>query len=135
MECDHIFKTDTVDILPAPYCDESSDKEMDAPSKGSNGKMPDLPVPATPPKSPSNMGHVTSVQVPKLPSQLITMSELQSTSSVQGVGVQDGLKFQFLPLDNDQHMWLWNHAWVKCGYIWEYYGIFVYYFSLPNHLW
>ena len=34
------------------------------------------------------------------------MSELSTTYGVQVVGVQDGLKFQFLPLDDDQCMQL-----------------------------
>ena len=68
--------------------------------------LPDLPVPATPPKSLSQMSDVTSVQVSKSPGQPSTMSKLSTTSGVQVVGVQVGLKFQFLPLDDDQHMQL-----------------------------
>ena len=60
----------------------------------------------TPPKSLSQMSDVTSVQVPKSPSQLSTMIKVSTTLSVQVVGVQEGPKFQFLPLDDDQHMWL-----------------------------
>ena len=80
MECDHIFKIDAIDMLPAPNCNESSGKEMEAQSKSPNGKMPDLPMPpsdpeetmlpdvplqATPPKSPSQMSELTCVQVPQ----------------------------------------------------------------------
>ena len=109
MEHDHVFKLDATDMLPAPYCDESSNEEMEAESKGPNEKMlpdlpmpptdpeenmlPDLPVPATPPKSPSQTSYVTSVQVPKSPSQLSTMSGLSTMLSVQVVGVQEGPKF------------------------------------------
>ena len=50
MEHDYVFKIDAVDMPPAPYCNESSDEEMEAESKGPEEKMlPDLPVPATPP--------------------------------------------------------------------------------------
>ena len=109
-------------MLPVPYCDESSDEEMEANSKGPKEKMlpdlpvpptdpkekmlSDLPVPATHPKSLNQMSDVTSVQVPKSPSQLSTMSKVSTMSSVLVVGVQEGLKFQFLPWDDNQHMWL-----------------------------
>ena len=104
---------------PASYCDESSDEEMEAQSKGPDGKtpaipmpptdpeekiLPDIQVPATPSKSPSQMSDVNSVQVPKSPIQLSTISESSTTSSVQVVSIKEGLKFQFLPLDDDQHM-------------------------------
>ena len=103
----HLQDWCTVDMLPVHLiADESCDEEMEAPSKGPDGKMPDLPVPATPPKSLSNMSHVTSIQVPKSPSQLSAMNKSSTTSSVQVVGVHEGLKFQFLPLDDDQHTWL-----------------------------
>ena len=69
--------------------------------------------PSNPSKSPNNMSHVASVQVPKSPSQLSTKSELSTTSSVQVVGVQEGPKFQFLPLDDDQHMQLCKHVQMK----------------------
>ena len=50
MECDHVFKIDNVDMPPVPYCDESSDEEMEAEPKGPKEKMlPDLPVPPTDP--------------------------------------------------------------------------------------
>ena len=121
MEHDHVFKIDAIDMPPVSYCNESSDEEMEDQSKGSNGKtlpdqpvpptnpeekmLHDLPVPAAPPKSPSQLSDVTSVQVPKSPSQLSTMSKLSTLLSVQVVWVQEGPKFQFLPLD-DQRMWL-----------------------------
>ena len=86
IEHDHIFKIDATDMLPAPYCDKSSDEEMEAESKGPDGKMlpdlwmpptdrkekmlPDLPVQATPPKSLNQMSDMTSVQVPKSPISL-----------------------------------------------------------------
>ena len=52
------------------------------------------------------MSHVTSVWVPKSPSQLSTTRKLNTMLSVQVVSIQEGLKFQYLPLDDDQHMWL-----------------------------
>ena len=94
MEHDHIFRIDAIDMPPAPYCNESSDEEMEAQSKGPDGKMPDLPMPSTDPeekcclsymsqlplpKSLSLISDVTSVQVPKSPSQLSTMTELSTT--------------------------------------------------------
>ena len=112
---DHVFKIDATDIPPVPYCNESSDEEMETESRGPNEKMlsdlpvpptdpeekmlPDLPVPAIPPKSLSQMTDVTNVQVPKSPSQLSTTSKSSTTLSVQVVGVQEGPKIQFLPLD------------------------------------
>ena len=120
MEHDHIFKIDAIDMPSAPYCNESSDEEMEAKSKGLEEKtlpdlpmpltdpeekmLPDLPVPATSPKSPSQMSDVTSVQVPMSPSQLSTMCESSAILSVQVVQVQEGLTFQFPPLDDDQCM-------------------------------
>ena len=66
MEHDHIFKIDAIDVPPVPYCDESSDGEMEAQSKGPNGKMPDLLMPPTDPEekywpatSPSNPSLIT----------------------------------------------------------------------------
>ena len=50
MEHDHVFKIDAVDMPPVPYCDESSDEEMEAQSKGPNGKTPVLPLPPTDPE-------------------------------------------------------------------------------------
>ena len=86
MEHDHVFKIDATNMSPVSYCDESSDEEMEAQSKGPNGKMlpylpmlptdpeekmlSDLPVPATPPTSLGQMSDVTSVQVPKSPVSL-----------------------------------------------------------------
>ena len=113
MECDQFFKIDAIDMPPVPYCNESSDEEMEAPFKHPNGKMLDLPVTATSSQSLSNMSHVTSVQVPKSASWLSTMSKLSTMSSVQVVGVQEGLKFQFLQLDNDQCMQLCKHVQMK----------------------
>ena len=123
-----MFKIDTIDMLPAPYCDECSDEEMEAQSKGPDRKtlalpmpptdpkgkiLPGLQVPATPHKSPNQMSDVNSVQVPKFPSQLSTMSKLSTTSSVQVVSIQEGLKFQFLPLNNDQCMRLCKYLQMK----------------------
>ena len=51
MEHDHIFKIDAIDMLPVPYCNEFSDEEMEAESKGPKEKMlSDLPVPPTGPE-------------------------------------------------------------------------------------
>ena len=128
MELDHVFMIDAIDMLPVPYCDESSDEERKAQCKGPAEKMPDLSmpptdpeekilpnlqVPATPPKSLSQRSHETSIQVPKSPSQLSTMSKLNIMLSVQVVCIQEGLKFQFLPLDDDHHTWLCEHVQMK----------------------
>ena len=75
--------------------------------------LPDLPVPATPPKSLNQMSDVTSILVPKFPSQLSTTSKLSTTLSVEVVGVQEGPKFQFLPLECDQCMQLCKHVQMK----------------------
>ena len=129
MEHHHVFKIDAIDMPPAPYCNESSDEEMEAQSKGPDKKMLphlpmpptdpkekmllDLPVPPTHPKSLSQMSGVPIVQVPKSPSQLSTTSKLSTMLSVQVVGIQEGPKFQFLPLDDDQCMQLCEHVQMK----------------------